>query len=42
MADLGRWLSEDYRVPDTESGPTDEAPPDEESPHKSSQDEGND
>jgi uncharacterized protein len=24
LADLGRWLREDYRVPDTEAGPPDE------------------
>jgi hypothetical protein len=26
LADLGRWLNEDYRIPDTESAP--ETPPD--------------
>ncbi len=26
MADLGRWLSEDYRVPDNAPVETDEAP----------------
>jgi endogenous inhibitor of DNA gyrase (YacG/DUF329 family) len=41
MADLGRWLSEDYRVPDTESGPADDAPPDGPA-NKPSHDEGDD